>query len=699
MRRRTKALLAVLAIVAVTVPTFLFILNGILHPPPPEALNLDDAPAEIRAIKTDLKDKLSKGTFTWDDMDNFSIFSDYVAAHQPEAIEITLGWEIVAALEVIDTGYLWFVVDNDTLDLEAKLVPPDEPDVTISLSFDTLVEVFSCQTTAASAFQRGDVDFDGPLGVALKIDRLNTIFSYTIMDAQIYYSSGIIDFVITETEEESHIPGYTLFPCMEIIIANESMQSGSMGSGKVLIVDDEGTVVNQLDDSMHSIHKFLNSTTLMMGGSDGWMELWNFKTDVRVTLPVPAGHHELDYNPITDTFMVLETATSGEMWDGLPVIYDTISEYSWEGDLLWQWDARVHYPFNSTIHTTLGFNYTFRGYADWMHANSFVWDKVENTIWVNVRNQDTLLKIDKDTDEIIWKAGRHGNFTVLDINGTEVDTIFNYPHSLEWIGGNRYVLFDNGLFNPDIPSSMTRNGTGISGFIEFEIDEENQTLTEVWSWYALNSTYYFSESGGDADRLPNGNTIGIYANQALVLAQPDPVIFTEVTRDGEIAWELQILGGNGTYYWAHRLERFYEAPLIEIHNQDVDINAHSLSLNLSTWNCMKQMYATEGEVRVIVDTTEIYVDTFEYQPQWLPTTLDISITNLPTSISYIEIQVENCDGIFQSVVIYGSIGSQIVDPMIYLFAGIAVAIPAVVVIGLIRIGRLKIPSRAIPARE
>jgi hypothetical protein len=689
-RRRTKGLLAILVIAAISVSSVLFILNGILNRPPPEPLNLDEAPAEIRAIKADLKDKLSKGTYTWDDMENFSVFSNYVAAHHPEAIEITKDWEIVAALEVIDSGYLWFTVQNDALNLTVESVPPNNPDVTIILSFDTLVEVFSTQTTAAAAFQRGDVDFDGTLGIALKIDRLNTIFSYTIMDAKLYYSSGIINFKITENVEGFHTPGYTLFPCMEIIITNESMETGAMGAGKVLIVDDQGNIVNQLDDSQHSVHKFINSTAVIMGGSDGWMEIWDFVTDTRVTLPVPAGHHELDYNPITDTFMVLGTATSGEMWGGLPVIYDTICEYNWDGDLLWQWDARVHYPFNSTIYTTIGQNYTFRGYADWMHANSFVWDKVENTIWLNVRNQNTLLKIDKDSGEIIWRAGQNGNFTLLDINGTEVDSIWHYPHSLEWIGGNHYILFDNGLFNPDVPSSMTRNGTGISGFIEFEIDEENQELREVWSWHATNSSYYFSESGGDADRLPDGNTLGIFANKALVLARPDPIIFAEVTRDGEIAWELQVLGGNGTYYWAHRVERFYETPLIELQNQVLDINAGTLYLNLSTWNCVKEMFSTDGEIRVIVDGSEVYQDTFEFQPQWIATNLEVSLSDLPTNIRYIELQVENSDGILKSVVIYGSINPQSVDPAFYVLVGIMVAIPVIVVISLIGTGRIKL---------
>ncbi|MFX1580091.1 MAG: aryl-sulfate sulfotransferase [Promethearchaeota archaeon] len=689
MRRRTKGLLAILIIVAIAIPTALYILNELINPPPPEPLNLDEAPAEIRAIKAELKEKLSEGVFTWDDMENFTIFSNYVAAHHPEAQEITKDWEIVAVLDVLDSGYLWFTVANDALNLTVESVPPEDPDVTIILSFDTLTEVFSTQTTAAAAFQRGDVDFDGTLGIALKIDRLNTIFSYTIMDTKLYYSSGIIDFKITENIDGSHTAGYTLFPCMEIVITNESMQNGAMVSGKVLIVDDQGTVVNQLDDSMHSVHKFINSTAVMMGGSDGWMEIWDFVSDTRVTLPLPAGHHELDYNPITDTFMVLETATSGEVWDGLEVIYDTISEYNWDGDLLWQWDARVHLPFNSTLYTTICNNYTFRGYVDWMHANSFSWDKVENTIWLNVRNQDTILKIDKDTGEIVWSAGRNGNFTILDINGTEVDSIWHYPHSLEWLGDNRYILFDNGLFDPDVPSSMTRNGTGISGFVEFEIDEENQEIREVWSWHATNSTYYFSESGGDADRLPDGNTIGIYANQALVLAQPDPLIFTEVTRDGEIVWELQILGGNGTYCWAHRLERFYETPLIEVQNQAIDINAGTLYLNLSTWNCVKEMFSTDGEIRVIVDGTEIYQDTFEFQPQWIATNLEVSLSNLPTNFKYIELQVENSDGILKSVVIYGSMNPQSVDPVFYVLAGIMVAIPVIIVISLIRTGRIK----------
>ena len=104
---------------------------------------------------------------------------------------------------------------------------------------------------------------------------------------------------------------------------------------------------------------------------------------------------------------------------------------------------------------------------------------------------------------------------------------------------------------------------------------------------------------------------------------------------------------------------------------------------------MKEMFSTDGEILVIVDGTEIYQDTFEFQPQWIATNLEVSLSDLPTNIRYIELQVENSDGILKSVVIYGSMNSQSDDPVFYFLVGIMVAIPVIVVIGLIRTGRIK----------
>ena len=105
---------------------------------------------------------------------------------------------------------------------------------------------------------------------------------------------------------------------------------------------------------------------------------------------------------------------------------------------------------------------------------------------------------------------------------------------------------------------------------------------------------------------------------------------------------------------------------------------------------MKEMFTTDAEIRVIVDGTAIYQDTFEFEPQWIATNLEVSLSNIPTSFGYIELQIENSDGIIKSVVLYGTIEPQSVDPVFYVLVGIMVTIPVIIVIGLIRTGRIKL---------
>ena len=413
-----------------------------------------------------------------------------------------------------------------------------------------------------------------------------------------------------------------------------------------------------------------------------------------MTLPIPGGHHELDYNPVSDTYLVLEEEYSDEMWDGRHILYDILSEYNSSGILVWQWNGTIEYPFNETIYTGLNLNETFRAGADWMHSNSFSWDKEENVIYLNVRNQDTILKIDKTTNDILWAAGRYGDFTVLNITGDQVDSIFFHPHSLEWIGPNRFIIFDNGYYNPDYPPSMIFGGNdGYSRFVEFTIDEENMIMQEVWSWGPDNISYYFPDSGGDADRLPNGNTIGLFADKALTIGAEDPVIVVEVTHDGEVAWELQVPGANNTYYWTHRLERFYSVPLVSIDNDtlDYDSDARTLSLNLTTWNSYKIDAKVAGQLKVIINGNEFYKSDFEFLPQWQATELHIALADLPVNVNYIQLVVENADGQQGTILLFGMIPeSTALNPLfIPTVIGIGIAVPVVFIV-LVKTGKLNI---------
>lgn len=692
MRKSVKILLIIsVVIVILSIPT-LFILSNIMkmgEKPPP--FNLDNAPEHVIVARNDLKDKLETHTFSWEeDRLKFLNFSQWMAENCPDILNLVKGWEQRVLFDIENSTYdMWWIISSDSAIIEVSTNPPENFDLTIKLSFKTFTDILRQDETPLSAFLNGDLTYEGPFDNALKVAQITLVVSATVMDTYTPMIFGGPTIEITSNNEDLYIEkGLTLFPCINVTINPDHIgeqHKSQIGSGTVYIVNHDGEIIAQLGNSGHSVHEFINSTTIMMGGQDpGYMELWNYKLDKVETLDVPCGHHDIDYNPTTDTFMVLEYVFSEETWgeNNVSVIYDLLSEYNWAGDLIWQWDPRVYFPFNVTRHTSLGVNETFRGGADWMHSNSFVWDKSDKTIYLNVRNLDTILKINYTTGEVIWDAGRNGEFTLYNKAGEEVNTLFGHPHGFERISPNRFIIYDNDLLNQSNPSTMTlENSSGHSRLLEIEIDEINKIMREVWSWLPPNQSYYFPESGGDADRLPNGNTLGTFGGKGLVLNVRDPVILTEVTKNGTIAWELRIPGVNDSYYWVHRVERFYEKPLISIHDQSIDLDKGTLWINLSTWNTIKQEAMSPGVVKIVVDNQEIYQKSIEFSPQWQATTFVITIDNLPSNLNTIKLIIENNDEISNSLILFNRLSSSFLPfgPVILLLGAIMIAIPSIIV--------------------
>ncbi len=692
MERRKKILVVVVVLTIILIPTLLVVTN-ILSQLGGKGTpwSLDDAPQNIIDAKLDLKEKLTDYSFTWDDMSTFIVFAQYLADNAPDILEHAENWDSTVIFDFGLTEYLWFIVIDDSVLIAEGDNPPSNPSITITFDLDTFIAIMREDKTALTAYQAGELSFVGPFNDVLVVAQVAATISATIMDTYTPPTDIDREFIITNYQANLYAGGLTLFPMVEIEV--DPLRIGEhhasfVGLGSVIILDYNGNIVAQLEESSHTVHKFMNSTTVIMGGQEGDMELWNYVTDEVETLSVPAGHHEFEYNPVTDTFMVLEYAFSSTTWEGNNIIYDRISEYNRSGALVWQWDPEIYFPFNASRYLTLGANETFRGGVDWMHANSFAWDKEDNSIYLNVRNQDTVLKINYTTKQVIWDAGRNGDFTVLNATGDEVDTIFYHTHSLEQISPNRFITYDNDLYNPAKQTILDlEHSTGDSRFVEFTIDQDAGIMREVWSWGPDNESYYFPESGGDADRLPNGNTLGNFAGKALVLNVRDPVVITEVTPDGVVAWEVEIPGVNDTYYWVHRVERFYEAPVVSINNQALDTVAGTLRLDFTIWDTIKQDAFRSGSYSIVANGQEVYQDTFQFPPQWIPITIGIEVIDLPASLSLLQLIIENEDGLTTTVTLYGlPPGGFPIIELVIVLACVFVAIP--VIIWLKRSGKL-----------
>ena len=623
----------------------------------PQVFSLDDAPQEILDIQDDLVAKLDGGTFDWSDMPDFVIFSQYISDNSPLVKKLVKNWEEIVWFNITDQEFLWFIIENDSLIFNIGPTPPGTYGILITLDFAEMVRIIHRDVTPQNSFMQGGLKFEGNFNDVLTVNQIVETAAATLMGSFAPPIDVSGNFHITvDNPDLYNEDGLTLIPYITI-----NLEPGHLGelhvatpsTGKAIIVNNRGEMVAELEGSAHTVHKFMNSSHVLLGGQEGFMEIWNYKTGEVETLAVPGGHHDFDYNPVTETFMVLDYVYSVDTWDGFPILYDKLSEYNINGDLLWEWDGSTEFVFNATRHMSLGHNLTFRGGADYTHGNSFTWDKEDGSIYLNFRNLDTIIKIDYATKDILWEAGRLTNFTLYNKNGIPVDSIFHQPHGLEKIGENRFIIYDNDLYNVSNPDTMTlENSQGYSRLLEFEIDGAAETMTELWSWVPTNDSYYLPESGGDADRLPDGNTLGSFGNKALVLNLQNPAILTEVTKEGEVAWELTINGENYTYFWVQNVERFYEKPLAEIQQSIIEVDNGILELNLTVWNGYKIDSVISGTVKVLADNQIIYENSFDFLPTWQPKNISISIDDLATNTKKLQLVIEDQDGIQTIIDLY-----------------------------------------------
>jgi hypothetical protein len=152
--------------------------------------------------------------------------------------------------------------------------------------------------------------------------------------------------------------------------------------------------------------------------------------------------------------------------------------------------------------------------VDYVHGNAIEQD-TDGNLMISSRHLSEITKINRQTGDIIWRWGGNRNeFTF--VNDTPY---FRYQHDIRRLPNGNVTIFDN------------RNGIlpAYSRGVEYQLDEVNKTATKVWEFY--NTPPTISGAMGNAQRLPNGNTVIGWGTAALM---------TEVHSDGTKAFELAL---------------------------------------------------------------------------------------------------------------------------------------------------------------
>ena len=233
------------------------------------------------------------------------------------------------------------------------------------------------------------------------------------------------------------------------------------------------------------------------------------------------------------------------------VMADTIVIFDPDGKQLWSWDT-IDYldPFRIGYDTFWSYWWTrgFDQHVDWTHGNGLSYNHADDSILISLRNQLAILKVDRATKELKWILGRHENWpeNLQDklLNPIGDDFLwFGYQHNPRYTPDGTVILFDNRANGARIPFEPRPPWEdNFSRAVEYEIDEENMTVRQVWSTGdSQGDDPCFTNAMSEAWKLPaTGNRLVIHAYCLPLIAGLTEDIMDPTKRAGD---DLPFAGG------------------------------------------------------------------------------------------------------------------------------------------------------------
>src|SRR5699024_10287727 len=182
---------------------------------------------------------------------------------------------------------------------------------------------------------------------------------------------------------------------------------------------------------------------------------------------------------------------------GSRVIASTLQEIK-DGEVLWQWQS-TDYPelYELSIEHN-DFTNEHAEYADYVHFNSLAIDPEDNNLIISARNMSSIIKLNRETGDIMWVLGGKG-----DQFGLSEEQKFSRQHKLSFLSDGTILLFNNGNVLPKAPYPVVPDDSPLhdkkeeTSIMKIKIDEENKEVVE----YENYPTGEFSGTRGSVQML------------------------------------------------------------------------------------------------------------------------------------------------------------------------------------------------------
>lgn len=285
----------------------------------------------------------------------------------------------------------------------------------------------------------------------------------------------------------------------------------------------------KLDDDRVAFAQFFSE-------SDRWSSAWIVRDGDSVLRLESKNTDHTDFHFLmpTDRGYIIPGFPKRGPVDGQWIETAYIEEQSPEGEVLFSWDSYDHVPVSEADFVETRDYWLKNNLVDYFHMNSLKLANDGNYL-ISGRNINQVLKVDKNTGEIMWRlGGKNSDFSFIN----DPQGGFSHQHSVSQLDNGHILVYDNGnLHSPP----QTR-------VVEYELDEENMTATLVWS-YQMDDRFTFAT--GSVQRLPNGHTLIGWGTEFVGMSSTTPRI-TEVDENGEVVMNIYFPDGAG-FYSAYKL--------------------------------------------------------------------------------------------------------------------------------------------------
>ena len=345
-------------------------------------------------------------------------------------------------------------------------------------------------------------------------------------------------------------PGVTLFSLFLLPAGGEEPDDFI---STLYIVDDRGEIIwyYRTELEVGDSRRLKNGNLLLSGGDASrgveinmlgdvvqqWHAVGTAKDVPEGSTAVETGslHHDIGEMPsgnllaLSSELRVMEEYPTSETDPAAPpgagsVIGDVIVEFLRDGTVVREWKLLdILDPYRIGYDSLDGGFWTVRyggqiedleaePIRDWAHANALIYDPSDDSYIVSLPHQDAVVKIDRDTGELVWILGSPDNWQEpwssrrLQPVG-ELEWQY-HEHGPSLTATGTIVLFDNGGPRAGAYQEQLPFPQRYSRAVEFDIDAESMEVEQVWSYGGPGEEHFFSPFLGDVDWLPvTGNLL------------------------------------------------------------------------------------------------------------------------------------------------------------------------------------------------